>query len=222
MIQKLPKWVEAGGFLLAFIAGSINSVGLLGFKHQAVSHLTGVSTFLSLEMASLNISEIIHLLLVVFSFLIGAVLSGFIVGNTALKLGRRYTFALIIESFLLLIAFICFKHNSVFAYYLCSSACGLQNAITSSFSGSLIRTTHVSGLFTDIGIIIGLKLRGQKADSRKIILYCTVIFGFISGGVIGAISFKYFSYNAILLPSILSAVVAISYWFYFNFSAKKI
>ena len=214
MIQKLPKWVEAGGFLLAFIAGSINSVGLLGFKHQAVSHLTGISTFLSLEIAFQNSTEILHLLLVMLSFLMGAILSGFVVGNTALKLGRHYSIALIIESCLLFASFISFKNGSVFSYYLCSAACGLQNAITSSFSGSLIRTTHVSGLFTDIGIMIGLRLRGKKADTRKVILYCTLIVGFISGGIIGAISFQHFSYDAILLPSILSSIVAILYWLY--------
>lgn len=200
MILKLPKWVGAIGFLLAFIAGSINSVGLLGFKHQAVSHLTGVSTFLSLEIAAQNTAEIIHLFLVVLSFLIGAILSGFVVGNTALNADRRYTFALIIESALLLSAFIFFKSGSVLGYYLCSAACGLQNSITSIFSGSLIRTTHVSGLFTDIGVMIGLRLRGQNLGNRKMILYCTLILGFIGGGIIGAVLFNHFSYDAILLP----------------------
>ncbi|HEX2584671.1 MAG TPA: DUF1275 family protein, partial [Steroidobacteraceae bacterium] len=64
MINKLPKWVEVGGFLLAFNAGFINAVGLLGFKHQAVSHLTGTSTFLSLAITNSNFPEITHLLLV--------------------------------------------------------------------------------------------------------------------------------------------------------------
>lgn len=221
MILKLPKWVGAIGFLLAFIAGSINSVGLLGFKHQAVSHLTGVSTFLSLEIAAQNTAEIIHLFLVVLSFLIGAILSGFVVGNTALNADRRYTSALIIESALLLSAFIFFKSGSVLGYYLCSAACGLQNSITSIFSGSLIRTTHVSGLFTDIGIMIGLRLRGQNLGNRKMILYCTLILGFIGGGIIGAVLFSHFSYDAILLPFMLSATIALSHWLYLHFSERK-
>lgn len=218
MIHKLPKWVEASGFLLASIAGSINSVGLLGFKSQAVSHLTGASTYLSLEMAVNNTSEIVHLLLVIFSFLIGAILSGFIVGDTVLKIGKYYSFVLIIESIFLLIAYISFKNGSEFGYYLSSAACGLQNAITSSFSGSVIRTTHVSGLFTDIGIMIGLRFRGKKADNRKVVLCCILIFGFISGGVIGAVFFKYYNYGAILFPSVLSATVGICYWLYLRAS----
>ena len=62
MINKLPKWVEIGGFFLALCAGSINGIGLLGFRHQAVSHLTGTSTFLGLEISQGNGGEILHLL----------------------------------------------------------------------------------------------------------------------------------------------------------------
>jgi uncharacterized membrane protein YoaK (UPF0700 family) len=214
MINKLPRWVEFGGFCLAFIAGSVNSVGLLGFKHQAVSHLTGTSTFLSLEIASLNAPEVIHLLILALSFLLGAVFSGFIVGNTALKLGRRYSFSLFVESIFLFTAFLLLINNSLYGYYFASAACGLQNALTSTYSGAVIRTTHVSGLFTDIGIMIGLKFRGQPADKRKIILYIILILGFIFGGVIGAVLFKFFAFKAILLPCVLSAFIAAGYWLY--------
>jgi uncharacterized membrane protein YoaK (UPF0700 family) len=214
MINKLPRWVEFGGFCLAFIAGSVNSVGLLGFKHQAVSHLTGTSTFLSLEIASVNTPEVVHLLLLALSFLLGAVLSGFIVGNTALKLGRRYSFALFVESLFLFIAFLLLNNHSLYGYYFASAACGLQNALTSTYSGAVIRTTHVSGLFTDIGIMIGLRLRGQPTDKRKIILYVILIAGFICGGIVGALSFKVFAFEAILLPCMLSLSVAAGYWFY--------
>ena len=37
-ISKLPRWVLAGGWALAFVAGIINVVGLLGFEHQAVTN----------------------------------------------------------------------------------------------------------------------------------------------------------------------------------------
>lgn len=71
MISRLPPWVETGAFTLAFAAGSVNAVGLLGFSHQAVSHLTGTSTLLGLGMAQLDYSSSVHLLLVIFSFVAG-------------------------------------------------------------------------------------------------------------------------------------------------------
>lgn len=40
MISQLPKWVEFGAFILALVAGYVNAIGLLGFDHQSVSHLS--------------------------------------------------------------------------------------------------------------------------------------------------------------------------------------
>ena len=216
MINKLPKWVEVGGFFLALCAGSINAIGLLGFKHQAVSHLTGTSTFLALEIAHRNSAETIHLLLVMASFVAGAAFSGVLIGNTALKLGRRYSLALTIECALLLISMWYLNRNSLTGHFFASAACGLQNAMTSTYSGAVVRTTHVSGLFTDLGIIFGLKLRGVPIDKRRVILYCTLIAGFIVGGIAGAIAFDLLRFSAMLLPAALAALLAVSYWIYWH------
>ncbi|GHA70217.1 hypothetical protein GCM10009007_08640 [Formosimonas limnophila] len=54
MINKFPAWIKIGGDFLTFIAGSINVIGLLGFEHQAISHLTGVSSFIGFEVAKGN------------------------------------------------------------------------------------------------------------------------------------------------------------------------
>lgn len=221
MINKLPKWVEVGGFFLALCAGAINAIGLLGFKHQAVSHLTGTSTFLALEIAQSNIGEIVHLLLVIASFMAGAAFSGLLIGNTALKLGRRYSVALIIESILLLASMWYLNRNSLSGHFFASAACGLQNAMTSTYSGAVVRTTHVSGLFTDLGVIFGLKLRGHPIDKRRVILYVILISGFIVGGIVGAISFNHLRFSAMLFPAALSALLALGYWIYWHYSLSR-
>lgn len=87
MMQRLPRWVEWGGFLMALNAGYINAVGVLGFKHQAVSHLTGISTFLSIELMQGEWVQVLHLCCVMLFFVMGAMLSGVVIGHEALKLG---------------------------------------------------------------------------------------------------------------------------------------
>lgn len=221
MINKLPKWVEIGGFFLTLNAGFINAVGLLGFKHQAVSHLTGTSTFLSLEIANNNTQEIIHLLIVIASFVVGAAFSGLVIGNTALKLGRRYSLALMTESLLLFASMYLLNHGSQDGHFFASAACGLQNAMTSTYSGAVVRTTHVSGLFTDLGVALGLRFRGQQADKRKIILYLTLIVGFIAGGVVGSLLFSRFQFSALLAPGIMAATIAVCYWIYWHKKIKE-
>nr|WP_294841174.1 YoaK family protein [uncultured Methylotenera sp.] len=216
MINKLPRWVEVGGFFLAFIAGSVNAIALLGFNHQGVSHLTGSSSLLSVELAGGNFSDAIHLAVILVSFVIGAAVSGFVIGNESLKLGRRYSVALFFEAFLLLLAMQLLNQGSNFGHYLASAACGLQNAMTSTFSGAVVRTTHVTGLFTDLGITLGLWFRGQRADTRRVILYGTLISGFILGGVLGALLFMSFRFYSIAVPAGMSALIAVAYLIYWR------
>ena len=54
MISQLPRWVWSGAWLLAFIGGMVNVVGLLGFEHQAVTYLTGTTSMLSAALAALD------------------------------------------------------------------------------------------------------------------------------------------------------------------------
>jgi len=211
MINKLPRWVEAGAFALAFIAGSINAIALLGFNHQGVSHLTGSSSLLGVELANGDYVEAIHLGWIILSFVVGAGLSGFVIGNEALGYGRHYGFILLSIALLLLLSMYFLNSGEDVGHYLASAACGLQNAMTSTFSGALVRTTHVTGLFTDLGIIIGLWLRGQTADRRRVVLYLTLIAGFITGGLVGAISFAHLAFYAILIPAGLAAGMALLY-----------
>lgn len=95
MISKLPRWVEYGAFLLAALAGTVNAIGLLGFQHQSISHLSGTITLLGTGLETFN-DQSLHLLMIVVSFMMGATLSGVFIESTALKLGRRYGVALCI------------------------------------------------------------------------------------------------------------------------------
>lgn len=215
MINKLPRWVEIGGFFLALVAGSVNAIALRGFNHQGVSHLSGSSTLLGVELAAGNGAEVLHLSLVLVSFVAGAVVSGFVIGGESLKLGRRYSVALLAESALLLSAMVYLDRGSLLGHYLASGACGLQNAMTSTFSGAVVRTTHVTGLFTDLGVTLGLWLRGQRVENRRVLLYLTLILGFVLGGVLGAVGFGAYRFETLIAPASVTAAMALAsllYW----------
>ncbi len=216
MINKLPRWIETGGFLLTFTAGSVNAIALLGFNHQGVSHLSGISTNLGVELGNLQLPEALHSLLIIASFVIGAAASGFVIGGVSLKLGRRYSITLLSESLLLVAAAIFLNRGSNLGHYLAAAACGLQNAMTSTYSGAIVRTTHLTGMFTDIGITVGLWFRGQPADKRRITLYAILASGFISGGAFGAICFEHFKFFSLVAPAIMAALIAFTYLYYWH------
>jgi uncharacterized membrane protein YoaK (UPF0700 family) len=214
MISKLPRWVWTGAWALAFVAGIVNVVGLLGFEHQAVTHLTGTTSLLAAALAALDAPAVFHFAAVIGSFVTGTILSGFIIQNSALQLGRRYGVALLLESMLLCAAALLLKRNSILGMYSASCACGLQNAMVSTYSGAVVRTTHLSGMFTDLGIFLGHSIRGLPVDSRRLRLCFLIISGFLCGGVVGAVAFRNFGYSSLFLPSGLIAFTALAYGSY--------
>lgn len=214
MISKLPRWVEYGSFVLALVAGLVNSIGLLGFKHQSISHLSGTATLLGTGIVNSTFSDVFHLFIILLSFLLGAAISGFYLRSGALKLGRNYSSLLSLEAALLLGATYFLKNDSLSGHYLASAACGLQNALATTYSGAIIRTTHVTGIFTDLGIMLGAKLRGVSFDRRKATLFLLIITGFITGGTLGAYLFSILRFNALFIPAVICLLLALSYAIY--------
>lgn len=214
MISKLPKWILLGSGVLAFIAGIINAVGFLGYHHQGITHLTGTTTLLGIAVASQNSTATLHLVAFIGSFLAGAVASGFIIQDSTLNLNRRYGVALVAESLLLFAAIPLLWRGNFSGDCLASAACGLQNAMASTFSGAVIRTTHVSGIFTDLGIFIGHWLRGLPVDFRRLRLWFVLITAFGGGGTVGALLFAQWNYNTLYLPAALTGLTGLSYGVY--------
>ena len=214
MISQLPKWVEIGAFVLALIAGYVNAVGLLGFEHQSVSHVSGTATLLGTELLKLPTQTHLHLFGVLLSFLAGASLAGFLLHGSTLKLGRHYDTALFCESILLFLAAWLLLSESFYGHFLASAACGLQNALATTYSGAIIRTTHVTGIFTDLGIMLGAIFRGEALDRRKAKLFLFIIIGFIVGGTAGALCFAQVHFKALFLPAAICLLTSVTYRFY--------
>lgn len=208
---QLPRWVWVGAVALSCIAGMVNAVGYLGFEHQAVSHMSGTTTQLGIALAEGDLVSIGHLWGVLIAFSVGAMLSGMIIQDSTLKLGRRYGIALALESLLLLAAIPLFKQQQIWGALVAAMACGLQNAMATTFSGAAIRTTHLSGMFTDLGIGLGHLLRGMPLQVRRLTLSGLIISGFLAGGILGALLFARFRYDALLAPALLTGVTGLSY-----------
>ncbi|UZE94552.1 YoaK family protein [Alkalimarinus alittae] len=221
MIRNLPKWIEYGAFILAFIAGCINAIGLLGFEHQAVSHVSGTATLLGTKIFENSVQSTFHLLGILAAFFLGASISGFLLRGSALKLGRHYDTTLMIEGLLIFVAFYLLSKGSYYGHFAASAACGLQNALATTYSGAIIRTTHLTGIFTDLGIMLGSVLRGEAFDKRKAILFILIIAGFIVGSIFGAFLFEKMLFKALLAPAFICLLLALSYRIYQKSQTKK-
>jgi uncharacterized membrane protein YoaK (UPF0700 family) len=148
------------------------------------------------------------------SFFIGAALSGFMLHGNSLKLGKHYDTALILESCLIFTALYLLSEGSFYGHFAASAACGLQNALATTYSGAIIRTTHLTGIFTDLGLMLGEAFRGEVFDKRKAILFFLIIMGFILGGTFGAYLFDLYNFKALLAPGLICLVLAVAYRMY--------
>ena len=197
---------------MAFSAGIINIVGLIGFGRETVSHLTGNTSLLAEEIAKGSVSGALHYLVVILSFFVGAVVSGMIIRDSELLLGRRYSVVLVLIATLLVSAVPLLNAQAQAGMYAAAAACGLQNAMVTTYSGATIRTAHVTGMFTDFGIFIGHRLRGLPVDVRRICISLTVITGFLCGGIAGTLLYSAVQNRAMYVPAGMSLAAAAAYW----------
>lgn len=211
LTKPVPLWIQVGGFTLAAIGGCINAIALLCAQSHAVSHMSGTVTQLGMEFTRHNFPLAREALLIIVFFFCGSVLSGMIIRQSTLKAGRRYGFALTCESILLVLATYFLRHEHESGLYVAAMACGLQNGMATSYSGAVIRTTHMTGIVTDLGIAIGLTARGLQADWRRMRLYLVLLVGFLTGGALAALGYRDFGADTLLFPAALAGIVGLGY-----------
>jgi len=214
------------GFL-AFIAGAINAGGFLAVK-QYTSHMSGIISALADNIAVSNFTLLLGGLGALLSFVVGAGTSAILI-NWARRqhLTSVYALPLVVEAGLL----ICFgmlggrldQHKWMFAPMTVSLLCfvmGLQNAMITKLSGSVIRTTHMTGMVTDIGIELGKlcywniyhpseEQPAVIANLARLRLLSALVGLFFLGGLVGALGFKHVGYISTLPLAVLLVALAI-------------
>jgi uncharacterized membrane protein YoaK (UPF0700 family) len=183
-LRQIPHLVP-GALAFAGMAGFINSV-VLGFFRTPVSHMTGAVSYLGIDLAEGKIADATASLAIILGFLLGGVLAGTLVGARKLLPGRRYGAALLGEAALLTAAVWLISHNHRLGLPLVAMACGVQNAMTSSYCGLMIRSTHVTGVVTDIGVMLGHWVRHRRVEKWKLSFLCAVFTAFGVGCWFGA------------------------------------
>ena len=204
-------WVFVGGMALSGVAGYVNAL-LLQFFRVPVSHMTGAMTHPSIDIAEQRTQDLLSTAGIILGFLCGAVLSGVIIGGGRIQPGRRYGVALVVEGMLLAIATGLVLDKQQLGLSLASMACGLQNGMASSYYGLIIRTTHVTGVVTDIGVLLGHWLRHRHIEKWKLFLLGGVLGGFMAGGILGTVAFQYLQLGALAIAAIGCCIGGMTYY----------
>lgn len=214
------------GMWLAFIAGAMNAGAFIAVK-QYTSHVTGIvsstADWLALGNWGLALAGVGALV----CFIIGSAVSEvLIMWARNHNLHSEYALPLTLEAILLLIFGVLgeYFHEFMGLFVSCTVmllcfAMGLQNAIITRISNALIRTTHMTGIATDIGIEIGrMCYWNRKVDKEdqayiranrdRLNLFANLLLMFFVGGVVGALGFKHIGYWATLPLAIILLIPA--------------
>ena len=182
------RLILLGGCCLAFLAAALNTsfMVLLG---TSVSHLTGdLSRFaIDLTVGGQDAhATVIFLVAALTGFVLGATISGVFIHHPRLEFSRPYGRSVSSIGLLLVAAWLVLPRSEVLAVLLAAMACGFQNALATHFRGVILRTTHVTGLLTDLGVHIGMRLRGHEIDPFKIAVPFCLVVAFFAGAACGA------------------------------------
>lgn len=204
-------WVFVFGGMLAAVAGYVNVV-LLEIYHVPVSHMSGAVSRLAIDVTTVNRADLRGALAIFIGFLCGAVLSGLIIGSAQIRPGRRYGIAMLVEGGLLCTATLLLLAQQRIGIPLVAMACGLQNAMASSYYGLIIRTTHVTGMTTDIGVLIGHLIRYRRIELWKLLLLTLLLCSFFTGGLLGGLAFGKIGIAALFLASVSCMSAGLCYY----------
>lgn len=206
-----------GGAFFAAIAGFVN-LSFLEATRMTLSHMTG--TVAKLSEALYRGSEIStgHYFAILLTFIAGATLSGFWVADSHLRPGRRYGFLMLMQGLLLFLACFLYEEALWLSVYVVSFTMGQQNAMASSFKGLVIRTTHMTGILTDLGFLLGASLKKRKVIFWRLNFYLAILAGFFLGGWLALISYEVYKIKNLLFPAFLLIAFGLSYlfWYYSN------
>jgi len=183
------QWIAlAGGCCLAFGAAFAN-MGLLLRTGTSVSHLTGDVSKLSMDLVRTSpeiLSELLRVAVAALSFFIGAFIAGFFIHHPSLDFARPYGRTVTGIGLLLIFSYVLISVAPVVAISLSAFACGLQNSLATRYRGIILRTTHLTGLITDFGITLGMRVRGFDIPAWKIAVPALLTGSFVLGCIIAA------------------------------------
>lgn len=185
--------------LLSFVAGIVNVAGFFSVQ-RLTTNVTGHFAFFVDEVFKLNFWQGFVYFLYIFFFFLGSFVSSFFV-EIMLRKNDRYVYILPASMECLILFIIGFwgqdfitRSPDIISFSLLF-AMGLQNSLVTTISNATVRTTHLTGLFTDLGIELS-QLFFYKKDTQKhklissIKLRLTIILFFFIGGIVGGILYS--------------------------------
>ncbi len=193
--------------LLGMTAGFVNAAGFLGLA-VLTTNVTGHAAVFAEQVAARNWATVKVIGLWMLLFLLGSFLASMLVGVVGRNRRFSYLIPLLLELLVLLAIGIAGQRAALFPHLVAGAlllVMGMQNSLVTMISGSVVRTTHLTGTFTDLGIALADFTRGESSERLKlkprIRLYLVIIIFFMSGALVGGLCYQRWGFHSFLAPA---------------------
>ncbi len=209
--------------VLATAAGILNAMALGAFGFFP-SHMTGNASQISTEISTADINTLIFLSVMLMAFISGSMTARFVV-IFGLKKRIRTVFCLLLlaEGVVLSLTslfethFYSKENNREVLVILCFLM-GIHNSTSTQLSNGRVRSTHVTGTLTDVGIALGsyfgsfihhYESGSRQASRKQLYTHLTTVFSFLSGCIAGLLLFQAFGFKTMTVLGVSLVVVAL-------------
>ena len=196
--------------LLSFVAGMVNVAGFLSVQ-RLTTNVTGHFAFFVDEVYKFHFANSFIYFFYILFFFLGSFVSSLLVEIMTLKNDRFiFMMPIIIESLILfavaLLGHALVQNKPNLIAFSLLFAMGLQNSLVTRISDARVRTTHLTGLFTDLGIELSqLFFYKEKEQRDKLIttirLRLRIIAYFFTGGIAGGVFYAHLALQVLLIPA---------------------
>jgi uncharacterized membrane protein YoaK (UPF0700 family) len=209
---------------LAAIAGALNTAAFYAVGFFSANMTGNVSSF-SNNLALGNLLTGLFFLTIVASFIAGAAVSTLLINaGRRRRISGIYAFSILLEAALLAVLggadlWLPLADRAPVLVLGLSFLMGLQNAVVTRISEARVRTTHVSGMSTDIGIELGMLIdiargrepRGEAGPYRdKLRLHGMTVLSFFAGGIVGVLAYRTIGGAMLIVTAALLFAVALN------------
>jgi uncharacterized membrane protein YoaK (UPF0700 family) len=217
--------------LLSFVAGMVNVAGFISIN-RLTTNVTGHFAYLIYEVFELSWGNAGIFLLYIFFFFLGSFISNFLIAYYYKRAaGYAYALPVLVEASILialgLAGQLLIVNNSNYLAYMLLFAMGMQNALVTSISNATVRTTHLTGLFTDLGIELSQLCFHPSTEQKhqlksSIKLRLTIILFFFLGGIFGGLTYYSLHLKCLIVTgAILLTGLSFDYIKYYILTRKR-
>ncbi|EHQ28542.1 YoaK family protein [Mucilaginibacter paludis] len=208
----------------AFVAGVTNVAGVIAFL-AFTTNITGHVALLARKVNAQDVEETITVFVWLFMFFMGAFVSHFLVRTYEhISRYKAHAFPILVETIVLFLVAIYGNHffsgsdaerEVIIGAILFSM--GLQNSLVSTISGGLIKSSHLTGLFTDVGADVAEWIHPRTAKTsvvkNRLYIRLTVLAFYFLGALAGGYFFELYNFRVFyFIPFILISILLYDIW----------